>query len=718
MANCLAIRIAQALHFTPGVNISVTLSGASVIVGNTVQATAIAHDANGNPIALPAGGFTSSDPTNASVNSSTGVVTGNGVTTASIIYTVTGTGVTGSAPLSVTSPAPSVTAVSLWYTGVVNQNVSASGGMLLWTGQAYQLTVQDQAGNVLSPFSGNFSSSDATNFPVTINGGLISPNAGVGGGTITFTHTASNKSAVVNISVLVTPGAIFNSDGGANYANTTALMLAIRNTVSTDGNYTGPGAPGPGYPKPQSTSGWVYGGNSTYVNHYSIDSGAGHLFMGAPAIVDTLSTTTPPVTAILNTINNRSNTAPSFTRAWGLVISRFDPGFTMIGSGAGAHAFKVGNWFGFSPGGRVGPEMTNGTSNTGTGGGPGGAFDHGCLMQNGGASVGGAPTSITGTVTTEFALGEVWCSLVLYETRGGNIMSSRIGYWKIGQVPNLTWGNSYSTPVFAVEGPMVGSPPQFVPPKPASYQPGPANYNNAPPFSQIQWAMFQWYWINGDTQGDPFGVLGAQPSPTLTSVSGGTFAVGDIGTVLTLTGTGFNLNCDVTISNPGVFVRSIDIVNSTSMQVTVTTGLTVSTGGAATSTGAATILVTNKVSAVASATQPLTVNALANAPDAPTALNANAHTSTSLTFKVTPASTGPLLATSSLPSAFAVQYSINGGSSYTAGSDIALPNPEPGSVTSQVITGLTTGQAYLFQFAEKNAIGQSAWSNAVSGTPS
>lgn len=476
----------------------------------------------------------------------------------------------------------SVTSVTIWYNG---QDVSTYGGLLLFTGTTYSLTAKDQLGNVLSNASGTWGSSDATNFPVN-SSGVAAPASGIGGGTITFTHTASGVVGTVLVSVLTAPPAVYKGSG--TFTDTTALMGQIANYIGTDPTYNS------GLPAPTGTGTVLYF-DGQGANHFFVDSTTpSRQFMGNPVMVDTLPTTTPVHDGSLATAIS------GITRFWSLQVVRFDPGFTMVGQGPGAAAFKIGNWGIFSPGGRVGMELTNGNSSGGTGGHPGGNFDLGCgLADSGGTLVGGSATQTLPDVTTEFYAGEVWVNLLLYEVRGGNIMSSRVGWWKIGSVPDLTFGNSGAG--LTVEGPMFGdASPGYRPPDPTEVQPTPVNYNQAPPYNQLYISLPLWQIVDGDTYGDPYGVLGDTSSPTLTAISGGTVARGDTADNVVLTGTNFTKNCWPVFSNAKIYPQSITINSSTQMTVVVAVDSTATTG-------AGTVLVHNGSSLQDSGTKTVTV---------------------------------------------------------------------------------------------------------------
>jgi Cellulase (glycosyl hydrolase family 5) len=474
----------------------------------------------------------------------------------------------GTAYANFTKAISTVTSVSLFY------NSAAATPMLLFTGTTYTMVAKDQSGNVLSGV-GTWSTTDATNAPVNASTGVISPAAGIGGGTITYTHTASGKTASVVFSVFKTPGAIVAQGGISGLANTAALMAQISSSLGVDSAYNS------GLPVPTGSGGGVLYRDGLGVNHFSIDTTTtSRQFMGSGVMVQTIPTTTPVSDGAL--LYDPAG-GMGFTRAWGLQVFRFDPGFTTTGTGGGGASFKIGNWFPFSGGGRVGIELDGSPPN----------ITNDCIKLSGASTVGGAQSILASSITTEFSGGGFWCSLVMYEVRGGNIMSSRVWWFPIGSVPTLLGG--------VTEGPMAGvASPSFTPPSPAEYQPTAVNYNQAPPVSQLNVSFPLWMLINGDTQGDPFGVLADASSPTLTGISGGTIARGDTADSIVLTGTNFTLNCQPKFSSAYVLPQSITINSSTQMTIVVA----VNSGA---TPGSFTVLVNNQSSQANSATQPILI---------------------------------------------------------------------------------------------------------------
>lgn len=555
----------------------------AAVSGGTVAFAATALDQLGNPMGAVPGTWSSSDVPHAPINSSTGVMTpGTAASGVVITFTVTAGGATGTSTGNISG---AVSAVSIGYTGSFATD-TMTRGMLLFTGSTYQLVPQDQYGNTLPTASGTWASTDATNFPVSA--GLVSPAAGIGGGSVTFTHTASGQVGTVSVSVLKTPAALVAQGSISTLANTAALMAQISNTVTTDANYNS------GLPVPTGIGSPLYtvGANA---NHLSITTSASNRFMGngvmQSAIPSTSSATSQLQVPLSGTVQ----------RYFGLSLIQFDTNFTMIGTGGGNATFKPGGDLLFPPSttGRGGRSMINGTSNTGTGGHPGGGFSQVLFFTDGSSFAGGSGTVNYGAVTTEFYAGEVWCHMLLVESIGGNILSSRDGWFKIGAVPSLTSTQASGI----VEGPVLGAAsPVVTLPKPTFYQPTPVNYIQAPPSVQLNTYIPLWQIANGDTYGDPFGVLNDTSTPTLTGISGGTVAPGATAAVITLTGTNFTNNCQPIFSNAKIYPQSINRTGfPTQMVVTVAVDATATTG-------AGTVLINNQSSQTNSATQVVTVS--------------------------------------------------------------------------------------------------------------
>lgn len=474
--------------------------------------------------------------------------------------------------------AATVTSVSLNYTGnTITQNVSMYGGMLMMTGTTYTLIAKDQSGNTLSNGSGTWVTNATlanSNFQIN-SSGVVTPNANADGGNITFTHTASGQVGTVLISVLKTPGAVYQQDWGYNYANTAALMANIWSNVGSDSNYNS------GLPVTTGPSNALYI-DGLGANHASIDSTTtARLFMGNNAIVNTL-----PVTIGGHAILRTNMGTPSFTRLFAISVQRYDPPFTLHGTNVSSQAYKIAPWVIVDQnGGRVNFELSNGNGTSGK-------LSTDCVTRGSSSQIGGGTSLNNGNLTTELTNGEWWVNGFVYEDGSSNIMSARFCHFKIGDVPAMTYG-----PLATVnEGPMLGNPPAGPVPKGQEYSAVGENFNEDPPVATDYHVINGWMVVDGETYGDPFGILADTTSPTLTGISGGTITHGTTGNSIVLTGTNFNLNCWPTFSNAKIYPQSRVINSTTQMTVVVSVDSTAITG-------AGTVLIRNRSSQVNSATQ-------------------------------------------------------------------------------------------------------------------
>jgi uncharacterized protein YjdB len=189
----------------PVAAVTVTPSSGTVAIGQTVQLTATPRDASGNPLTGRAIGWSSSDNTIATVNSS-GLVTG--VVAGAVTITATSEGQSGTASITVSGvPVASVT---------VNP-ASAS----VPAGQTVQLsaTLRDANGTILTGRSVTWASN---NTPVaTVTGtGLVSAKV-AGSATITATSEGQSGTAAITVtpvpvaSVTVTPASTTVSAGSS-----------------------------------------------------------------------------------------------------------------------------------------------------------------------------------------------------------------------------------------------------------------------------------------------------------------------------------------------------------------------------------------------------------------------------------------------------------------------------------------------------------------------
>jgi uncharacterized protein YjdB len=176
----------------PVATVSVTLTPASVSVGQTSQATAVTRDANNNVLSGRTVTWSSSNTNVATVNGATGVVTAIAAGTASIIGTSETK--TGSASLTVTiAPVAPVATVSVTLTPT-----SVSVGQ---TTQATAVT-RDANNNVLSGRTVTWSSSNTNVATVNANTGAITTSAS---GTTTITGTSETKTGTALLTVSVAP---------------------------------------------------------------------------------------------------------------------------------------------------------------------------------------------------------------------------------------------------------------------------------------------------------------------------------------------------------------------------------------------------------------------------------------------------------------------------------------------------------------------------------
>jgi hypothetical protein len=497
----------------------------------------------------------------------TGVADGGPVT---IHVTYPAYGLTGSSDVTVSSG--SVTSVTVFYNGQANP-------ILARTGSTYALVAKDQSGNVLS--GGTWSSSDPTNAPVD-SSGVASPGTGSSGKGITWTYLDAGGvySGTLSATVLKAATAI-KSDYATNYSSDTNFLANVRSSVSSNGSWNSNTTTG--------SAGALYGDGQN-ANEIQLDTT--RLFMGNKTLRVSLPSGGP--VPIL-----RASLGANYSRLFGFYIRRYEPGFTMVGHvvtpPGDANAYKITPWFTW-PGqgdGRGGPEGTNGNSSGGTGGAPGGTFDLGVGGTNGGQS-----TLTTYTIQGEFSATnpQYYLDIVLYEIRSGNIISMRHFHCPMGS-DVVVLNNGGLLPYGIVEGPMQAG---YSPYQPNTWSPFGENYNNVP--AATMWHNdYGWEVIDGTSVGDPLGIFGAQPTATLTGITGGSLTHGTTNNTVTLTGTNFNENCYPVFSNTGILAQSITLTNSTTLTIKVDV-----TAGA--SIGSGTVLVKNGASLATTSTQTVTVS--------------------------------------------------------------------------------------------------------------
>lgn len=512
--------------------------------------------------------YTSATPATATVNSSTGVITLVAAGTTTFTVTDSISGKTATTPTLTVSSGGTVTSVVISYNGQV-------APILARTGSTYTLVAKDQSGNTLS--GGTWSSSDATNAPVN-SSGIASPAAGSAGTGVTWTYLDVGAVYSGTLSATVLLGATdLLGDTAPNYANDAALLAQIANSVPVNSSFNS------NVPT-NTTTAKYYDGN--YCNQIQID--ATRLFMGVKTFRVTITANIGP------TLRALLNSGTGYSRLFCYTVNRFEPGFTMVGTGGGASAYKITPWFTWPPdSGRCGPEGTNGNNSGGTGGAPGGTFDLGCGGPNGGQS-----TQTTYAIQGEMSATtpQYYLDVVMYETISGNIISSRHFHCSIGSAVGTALDAGGSLPYGLVEGPMnVG----FSPFLASVVAPFGENYNQTA-ITNIWRNVGFWGVVDGTSVGDPLGIFGTQATPTLTSIIGGTMTHGTTTNTVSFTGTNFTENCHPLFSNPGVLVQSRTLNSSTSLSCVVNV-----TAGA--SLGASTVLIKNNASMVSTATQPILI---------------------------------------------------------------------------------------------------------------
>jgi uncharacterized protein YjdB len=170
----------------PVASVSITPVSPSVIIGQTVQLTAIAKNASGTVLNGRTVSWSSGAPGLATV-SSLGVVTGIATGMAVIIATIDGT--QGSALVTVRLPPVASVTISPASTGtIVGQTVALS------------VTTRDAAGNVLTGRVVGWSSSDNT--VATVSSAGVVTGISVGSATITATSEGQTGTATITVSLV------------------------------------------------------------------------------------------------------------------------------------------------------------------------------------------------------------------------------------------------------------------------------------------------------------------------------------------------------------------------------------------------------------------------------------------------------------------------------------------------------------------------------------
>ncbi|MBB6050382.1 Ig-like domain-containing protein [Armatimonas rosea] len=172
--------------------VEVTPTTNALTVAQTKTLTATLRDASNGALPAAPGTWSSSDATVASVDSS-GKVTALKNGAATITFTHTATGKTGTASVTVTTPTVnSVTINPATASLTVNQETTL------------QAILKDSSGTILPLEEGTWASSNAALVSVDANGKIKGLGVTSSPVLITFTHTASGKSGSASVTVLGT----------------------------------------------------------------------------------------------------------------------------------------------------------------------------------------------------------------------------------------------------------------------------------------------------------------------------------------------------------------------------------------------------------------------------------------------------------------------------------------------------------------------------------
>jgi len=215
----------------PVASVTVSLAQASVNVGATTQATAIALDASGNVLTGRTVAWQSSNALVASVDPSSGVVTG--ISAGSATITGVSEGRSGSATVAIVAPPasqpppsspPPVASVAV--------SLAASTITVGTTTQATAVT-RDASGNTLTGRTIIWSSSAPSVASVDAATGVV---GGVAAGTATITATSEGKTGSATITVSVVPVASVSVALGASSLTVGGTTTATATARDANGN--------------------------------------------------------------------------------------------------------------------------------------------------------------------------------------------------------------------------------------------------------------------------------------------------------------------------------------------------------------------------------------------------------------------------------------------------------------------------------------------------
>jgi len=170
-------------------SVTVALAMPSVNVAGTTQATATVYDVNHNVIPNRAVTWSSANTAVAMVNSTTGVVTGVGAGTASIVATASG--ISGAAGITV--GAPTVGKVATVSVSLVSPSINVN------TSTQATATTRDSSNNIITGVAVTWKSSNTAIATVNASTGIVT---GVAAGSATITAISSEKIGTASITIM------------------------------------------------------------------------------------------------------------------------------------------------------------------------------------------------------------------------------------------------------------------------------------------------------------------------------------------------------------------------------------------------------------------------------------------------------------------------------------------------------------------------------------
>jgi hypothetical protein len=587
-----------AITVLDGSAITASPSSLSLTAGGTpIPFTVTCTKPDNSTDASPTYTATSSNTGIATVSKSGTTVTVTGVAagscTITLSYTTATTTATGSVGIAVTAGAGTVTSVTV-----------SPASSLVFASDTPVLTAKDQSGNVLDGTVGAWSSSDATNAPINSSTGAITPSASkMVGVTFTYTHTASGHTGTATATVLPSFTVIKEDKPWANYTTIADLKAATRNNVATTTGATWGTGAGAGK---RYTDG--FHGDLVWLD-FSPEAALG---AHSPVLAFEYPASDAAVGAnsygILRAAFNDANNMTT-NRVWFMEVFRFaaagevktsPANGTITASSYNPTTGAVSPPLGPPAAGtKNGPFITYLNYNGRTGVGYLGALTQaGCQVWNTmDTAVAGELTTNPGTevqlgtVAADELTGAYYAYIGCAEHKSGNIMSSRFWRVKIGGGATQM-GTRFEGYMAEGKGLPLFSVLSLVENQNQAHSPGQYFVKNTG----------YWCSINGDTSLDPFGLLGTQPTPGLTSISVNTLARGATSQTIIFNDTagGYNENCNPIFSNPGV--RVLTLTYNSATQITATVSVT-----STAATGAGTVVMHNNASGTDSSTVAFTV---------------------------------------------------------------------------------------------------------------